>query len=651
MGVTLDKSFILPSKYMDRHSTYVAMTRHRESVNVYYSKDKFRDYNEMVKILGRENRKDLVSDYYLSKDYQENTQIFARNKNIIAEQEINTKKPSHLKHFANNSIVFNFAKELQKTFNYSFVSFEAGYRELSNYIGSIDIEGKTFSILEKLGIGGYLLKNTGSNNLSFGDEVRVIHKINESDIETTKLSKKSDSNYDINDNSKDQYEIVKERSSINKIARGMRSKEYYSIDNNITTKDIYAALYDKLPALLGEFCFERKGDYYVSTTGHKSDGSDGKKGKVYVYQNNPGLLVDYTRGNKSIWDYVAHISGVKENKVIFEYLANAAGLKSYFNNKCGILTNHKAMQEDAHDYNKLSENIINKRIAKEISTSQKNIIASDIWQKIYDYSLEKINVSNNQVLRYLKEERKYSEETIKACGIGYIPNKKELMKYMANAGLSSQQIQELQSSLGCIGYVHKMIMPFNDKDGNLMGLVGRNIKYDEDSKFGKYFYSKGLERSSTMVGIENIDKNKPLIIVEGILDALHAKAVNMTNVVALGGSGMNIRQLDLLENTGIKEVNLCLDNDKAGREATKNIALQIHDRNPDIVIKEVKMPENIKDLDQLITDKNVAKFDLCIKEANKINVYALSEARELKLMDKFKKEYDGYEYEITFRQK
>jgi len=34
-GITVDKAFVMPSKYMDKHSTYVAMSRHRESVELY----------------------------------------------------------------------------------------------------------------------------------------------------------------------------------------------------------------------------------------------------------------------------------------------------------------------------------------------------------------------------------------------------------------------------------------------------------------------------------------------------------------------------------------------------------------------------------------------------------------------------------------
>ena len=36
---------------------------------------------------------------------------------------------------------------------------------------------------------------------------------------------------------------------------------------------------------------------------------------------------------------------------------------------------------------------------------QKQAISSEIWDKVYSYSLEKINIKNNQVMKYLTEER------------------------------------------------------------------------------------------------------------------------------------------------------------------------------------------------------------------------------------------------------
>ncbi len=42
-GATVDKAFVLASKSMDRHLAYVAMTRHRQGVELHASREEFRD--------------------------------------------------------------------------------------------------------------------------------------------------------------------------------------------------------------------------------------------------------------------------------------------------------------------------------------------------------------------------------------------------------------------------------------------------------------------------------------------------------------------------------------------------------------------------------------------------------------------------------
>jgi hypothetical protein len=62
-GVTVDRSYILASPYLDRHATYVAMTRHRQSADVFWSKDQFKNEKALFSILGRERAKDWSLDY------------------------------------------------------------------------------------------------------------------------------------------------------------------------------------------------------------------------------------------------------------------------------------------------------------------------------------------------------------------------------------------------------------------------------------------------------------------------------------------------------------------------------------------------------------------------------------------------------------
>ncbi|MFL0691600.1 MAG: Ti-type conjugative transfer relaxase TraA [Agrobacterium tumefaciens] len=62
-GATVDRVKVLASLSLDRHLTYVAMTRHREDLGVYYGHRSFAKAGGLVEILSRKNSKETTLDY------------------------------------------------------------------------------------------------------------------------------------------------------------------------------------------------------------------------------------------------------------------------------------------------------------------------------------------------------------------------------------------------------------------------------------------------------------------------------------------------------------------------------------------------------------------------------------------------------------
>ncbi|WP_313602455.1 Ti-type conjugative transfer relaxase TraA [Rhizobium sp.] len=62
-GATVDRAFVMASTTMDRHLTYVAMTRHRDQVCLYAGKDELKDMNALGVTLGRSRAKETTLDY------------------------------------------------------------------------------------------------------------------------------------------------------------------------------------------------------------------------------------------------------------------------------------------------------------------------------------------------------------------------------------------------------------------------------------------------------------------------------------------------------------------------------------------------------------------------------------------------------------
>lgn len=62
-GMTVDRVQVLATPGVDSHSTYVALSRHRERVDLYYGRDDFASRNKLVRAASRERGKDMASDY------------------------------------------------------------------------------------------------------------------------------------------------------------------------------------------------------------------------------------------------------------------------------------------------------------------------------------------------------------------------------------------------------------------------------------------------------------------------------------------------------------------------------------------------------------------------------------------------------------
>jgi Ti-type conjugative transfer relaxase TraA len=62
-GATVDRTYVLASKSMDRHLTYVSMTRHRDGVALYAGRDEFSDMDSLAGRLSRAQLKETTLDY------------------------------------------------------------------------------------------------------------------------------------------------------------------------------------------------------------------------------------------------------------------------------------------------------------------------------------------------------------------------------------------------------------------------------------------------------------------------------------------------------------------------------------------------------------------------------------------------------------
>jgi Ti-type conjugative transfer relaxase TraA len=62
-GMTVDRAHVLATPGMDAHSSYVALSRHRDGMDLHYGRDDFEDQNRLARTLSRDRAKDMASDY------------------------------------------------------------------------------------------------------------------------------------------------------------------------------------------------------------------------------------------------------------------------------------------------------------------------------------------------------------------------------------------------------------------------------------------------------------------------------------------------------------------------------------------------------------------------------------------------------------
>ncbi len=62
-GMTVDRTHVLATPGMDAHGSYVALSRHRDGMDLHYGRDDFASQDRLVRTLSRDRAKDMATDY------------------------------------------------------------------------------------------------------------------------------------------------------------------------------------------------------------------------------------------------------------------------------------------------------------------------------------------------------------------------------------------------------------------------------------------------------------------------------------------------------------------------------------------------------------------------------------------------------------
>jgi hypothetical protein len=79
-GMTVDRTHVLATPGMDAHGSYVALSRHRDGMDLHYGRDDFASQDRLVRTLSHDRAKDMASDYEPTQSYAERRGITFRER-------------------------------------------------------------------------------------------------------------------------------------------------------------------------------------------------------------------------------------------------------------------------------------------------------------------------------------------------------------------------------------------------------------------------------------------------------------------------------------------------------------------------------------------------------------------------------------------
>ena len=157
-------------------------------------------------------------------------------------------------------------------------------------------------------------------------------------------------------------------------------------------------------------------------------------------------------------------------------------------------------------------------------------------------------------LNYLYQ-RGWTDEEIRAAELGFI---------------SVDEARTIQAQYG-IGTDYTLSIPLRS-GGRIYGFKFRTINAQTPQQ-GKYVYLYGTSKRDNLFNLTGIlqkSEDARIVVVEGELDALHAKVKGISGIVATSGGGLTEELLQAALNRGIKRVTLLFDKDERGEKFVKD---------------------------------------------------------------------------------
>lgn len=201
-----------------------------------------------------------------------------------------------------------------------------------------------------------------------------------------------------------------------------------------------------------------------------------------------------------------------------------------------------------------------------------------LMQAAADYFGEQLQYAGD-VLRYVREKRGFTDETIQTYAIGYAPDGwHTTLDYLKQLGYPEDDIVEVglarRNEQGRVYdyFRNRLMIAIRDERGRVIGFGARALAADDNPKYLNSPQTALFDKSRTLFGLDRarraIHDTEMAVIVEGYMDVIQAHQAGFLNVVAQMGTAMTEYQLKMLAPRWAKKIILALDADAAGQNAT-----------------------------------------------------------------------------------
>ena len=177
-------------------------------------------------------------------------------------------------------------------------------------------------------------------------------------------------------------------------------------------------------------------------------------------------------------------------------------------------------------------------------------------------------------MSYLKGRNLSGATMLEFFQIGYsngsllraLPKSGDVIRNLKTLGVLNAKGRE--HFYGCV------TVPIYDATGKVAGIYGRKAEPSPNAAAPQHLYLPGKHRGVWNAGAAKTSQT--LFITEAILDGMSLWQAGFKNVIALyGTNGWTDDHAQLLRENGTTEIYLCLDNDRAGEEATARLDNEI----------------------------------------------------------------------------